>query len=277
MRCSKCHRDRKPLRRGLCGNCYEKARARIGFQSSFVDAEPARLHVKELVAAGLSKRQICRLADIRRQDMADLTNGRPYRGTGPCHQILRDKAERILALPLPGATLHHGAAPGQLVPVLGTRRRLQALIALGYTQADLSQRLGRTRGNGGLLLNSQTYVTAAVAQRVENLFNELQLATGPSDRARRYAARRGWVPPLAWDEDTIDDPAAQPDTGAGERASFTDRYTELRELGYNDLSIAGRLGMRLSSLERSLDRAGLTVGPQLRGAARDERRDRIAS
>jgi hypothetical protein len=41
------------------------------------------------------------------------------------------------------------------------------------------------------------------------------------DRQRRLAARRGWAPPLAWDDDTIDDPAATPATGARERAWST--------------------------------------------------------
>ena len=35
--------------------------------------------------------------------------------------------------------------------------------------------------------------------------------TGPgAERARSTAKRKGWAPPMAWDDDTIDDPQAKP-------------------------------------------------------------------
>lgn len=270
--CSKCGRQKPPLRRGLCGACYESARARVGFESTLVDAEPARQHVKELVDAGLSKRQICRLADIRRQEMADLTNGRPHRGTGPCRQILRDKADRILAIEIPGA-VHRIASPGQFVPIIGTVRRMQALVAIGYTQAWLCEQIGVAPSNGRYYFKPGLHscITAAKARQIEQLFAQLQCTPGPSDRARRFAAKRGWLPPFAWDEETIDDPADKPHLESGERLGFVDRYNELRELGYNDHHIAAKLDIRLSSLERSLDRAGLPVSDALRQAVREER------
>ena len=53
--------------------------------------------------------------------------------------------------------------------------------------------------------------------------------------------------------------------------SFTERYLELHELGYQDWQIAKRLGMSLSSLERGLQRCGMPVSPLLAEMANEER------
>ena len=68
-----------------------------------------------------------------------------------------------------------------------------------------------------------------------------------------------WPPPLAWDDDTIDDPNELPDCGTRRRLSFDEQYLELRDLGYSDSDIAHRLGIKPKSLERQLFRYGLKV------------------
>ncbi|ORA23419.1 helix-turn-helix domain-containing protein [Mycobacterium aquaticum] len=274
--CSKCRRLRPPLRRGLCPNCYESARQRIGFESKYVDAEPARQHVNALVEAGVSRRHICRIAGLHRGDLATLMNGRGKRGLAPSRQIFRDKADRILAIPLPAAALHRLVSPGQFVPAVGTLRRLRALVAIGYTQADLSRRIGILPTNGSRLFSGKhTVVTAATALRVETLFNETQLIPGPSERARRRAADLGWPPPLAWDEDTIDDPAATADRTTCKRSRKPELYVELRELGYSDAQIVQKLDTTAVALERALYRDNIPVRPGLVELAREERNARV--
>jgi len=173
---------------------------------------------------------------------------------------------------------------GQWDPVLinpiGTIRRIQALVANGYNQRDLAARLGMKPCNISRLLASQSRsVHVKTADRVVALFDELQLRPGPSDFARRRAARLGWPPPLAWDEDTIDDPAAKADVGVHRPLEFTERYTEERELGYNDLQILARWRVRPESLVRQLQRYGLPIAPELVALATSQRwqRRKVAS
>ena len=77
------------------------------------------------------------------------------------------------------------------------------------------------------------------------------------------AVLRGWAPPLAWDEDSIDSPEAPPNPGRHETLTFRDRYLELRDCGYNDLFIAQRLNIRPESLGRQLLRHNMPISDLL--------------
>lgn len=207
--------------------------------------------------------------------MTTLMTGRGDRG--PDRRIFRDKAARILAIRIPDVVSHRDVAAGRRVDSTGTVRRLRALVAIGYPQAAVCRRLGLLPTNGSqLFTGKRPYVLAATARRVENLFNELQLTIGPSADARYRAQQLGWLPPLAWDEDTIDDPAAEPAPAADKPTRGLDRYAEMRDLGYSDALIVQRLNISARSLERALERAGLPVRPELRQLAREVRNNQEA-
>lgn len=257
--CERCGREYRPLRRGYCHRCDMRRRSMIGYQSSYVDAEPVRQHVKALQAAGLGSRRICELTGVSRSILQSLTLGKARNGRRepPSRRVSRRTADRIMAVPIP--EIPHGLAANRArVPAIGTVRRLQALVAFGYTRTFLGERIGWSATNIPRLLDPATeHVNADTARKVAALFADLQMTPGPSVRARNDGQRRGWAPPLAWDEDTIDDPTAQPDLGSEERLSFAERYTELRHLGFNDAEIAARMGITEASLERQLWRHGL--------------------
>ena len=257
--CAECPREAS--RRGLCHNHYENRRRKEvaygRWQSTMIDAEPARQHVKALMAVGLGSRRIAELSGVQRGTMQWLITGRSERGYGPSKRISDTNAQRLLAIPIPEAP-HHLVAGGARIPALGTTRRLQALVAIGYTQVYLSHRIGWTASNSTRLFTGRAdYVIASSARRVETVFNELQLIPGPNDRSRRRAKQLGWVPPLAWDEDTIDHPDAKPDLGEPDKVTFADRYQELRDLGYPHKRIADKLGIQIESLDRQLMRHGM--------------------
>ena len=152
----------------------------------------------------------------------------------------------------------------QLIDATGAARMLQALVAAGYTQGQIAAQLGiRDSHVSELITGRQRRITARKASSVRRLFNQLQLIPGTSETARRRGRKHGWPPPLAWDEDTIDDPAAVPDVGRHEHVTFEDRYTELRDLGYHDLQIVSKLGIKPESLLRQLDRYGINPSPDL--------------
>lgn len=99
-----------------------------------------------------------------------------------------------------------------LVSSVGTKRRVRALNRLGWSSYALSERLGKAPCYVASLLRNDL-VSRRTAAVIARLFDELCMTVPPvsasSVRTRNYAARMGWPPPLAWDDD-IDDPAAVP-------------------------------------------------------------------
>lgn len=102
--------------------------------------------------------------------------------------------------------------PNPHVDATGARRRIQALARLGWSTAELSRRLGKHRSYLlKVLRNKQLEPTTVLT--VMRLYDELSMTWCTSPTAGRTAAaarRRGWHPPLAWDDSTIDDPSARP-------------------------------------------------------------------
>jgi len=163
---------------------------------------------------------------------------------------------------------------------IGTARRIRALVAIGYTQAELAQKIGMHESwVCKLAKGDRAQVNSATVQRVGEVYDRLSMTPGASDRARRHALRHGWPPPLAWEEDGIDDPNARADFGSKVTVSFLERYTEMRDLGYNDLQIVGRWNIHPESLLRQLDRYQIKPSPALVTVAsrRKHKAGRVAS
>jgi transcriptional regulator with XRE-family HTH domain len=110
--------------------------------------------------------------------------------------------------------LHGNGGQPLMRPPHGTVRRLQALCAIGWTQGELGERLGITSSRvSNIIRLTRTGVWIHTAEAVAALYDELSMTvpTGrDSNYARTYAASKGWAPPLAWDDEAIDDPDARP-------------------------------------------------------------------
>lgn len=106
-----------------------------------------------------------------------------------------------------------GRARPRVVDATGTRRRLRALAALGWPMVILAAQLGyrEAQAVSRLCQPGTTRVNVATAAAVRRLYDQLSMTPGPSPRARATAARSGWLPPLAWDDADLDNPAAAPD------------------------------------------------------------------
>lgn len=96
------------------------------------------------------------------------------------------------------------------VPILGTRRRVQALMRIGWPREEISYRLGYAQRTTVLKLINQDRCRATTAARVTALYRQLECTPGPSRRTAGRAALLGYPPPIAWDD--IDDPDEQPKT-----------------------------------------------------------------
>ncbi|MFI8105905.1 hypothetical protein [Streptomyces sp. NPDC086023] len=141
----------------------------------------------------------------------------------PVTCLLRSTIDKLwtIELQLPPDASRSGAH----LPPLGTRRRLQALNALGYDGVWMAKQLGVSEASLTAMLSdcSRRYVYAATARRVASFYEQYQ-HTDPADAGRSAwhiattksrAAKKGYAPPACWDDDAIDSPQAEPEwTGA---------------------------------------------------------------
>lgn len=187
-------------------NAYARHRERMiayGRWESYVDAEPVREHVKTLLAAGLTLGRVSVLSGVTLYTLRNLMTGNPRNGGKPSSRVLAKTSKAILAVCPDLDELCDTA----LVDAAGTRRRVQALAALGYTLKEQAEAVGRIPTNYRMVL-AQLYVSAKVARAVRDLYDRWAMTPPPqtwtAERTRRHALKRGWLPPLAWDEDLLD-------------------------------------------------------------------------
>jgi hypothetical protein len=153
------------------------------------------------------------------------------------------------------------------VPAVGTTRRLRALVYNGFSVADLAARAGLPAGTvRWLVAAGPDAVPASMAAKVADLYDALWSLDGACARAARDARLRGFVPPLAWDDDEpgdpwytghgIDDPEAVP-------APDWRRSEDARAAGLTDAErvaeLAEAVGMGLT-LNQAARRLGVSGG-----------------
>jgi hypothetical protein len=86
----------------------------------------------------------------------------------------------------------------------GTARRIQSLIAFGYTIKDISTHAQVTATTITALTENQPIeATGRVRWAIANTFAKLQMTPPPKPNraALLHAEQHGWYPPFAWDEE----------------------------------------------------------------------------
>ena len=188
-----------------------------GTWRGLVDAAAARAHVQSLREQGLSLKRISELSGVGQGSLNALVYGEPSRGRPPLTQVRPDTQRRLLAVRFEPAKV----AAGRRVDATGTRRRLQALVTLGWSVASLAARSELAPRTLQRALTSTT-VTAETARGVDRLYAQLRAEPAahrtPGEqaaaaRAKARAQQAGWRAPLAWDDidvdpDDGDEPAA---------------------------------------------------------------------
>ncbi len=103
---------------------------------------------------------------------------------------------------------------------------------------------------------TRSAVAAGLWRRVCGWFEELEMLPGPSRSARLRAAMAGYVGPLAWDAEEIDDPVARPMAVPVDEWArrVVARCSMLRRAGL--LRLADELGFTPEQVELRLRRAG---------------------
>ena len=236
-RCTECRQ---------AGNAYGK-RSHAGLTRRI----PSHLIVCHLERIGITDRDASRRSGINYTSIARIRNG-------TVATVRQDTARKLLALTA-------GPANSGTIPAIGTVRRLQALAALGYTSEQIATHSGIPHGYVRKLMQAtRPTVNVATATRVLHSYDALAMKTPPAgwvaDRQRRQAAGKGWPPPLAWDDDEIDNPNARPNLGEGHNVwgSPLENVEWLAETGEKLPGIARQLGKTEDSIKTLLWRHGRT-------------------
>lgn len=242
-------------------------RAHGALPPAFVDAEPARRHVRALMAAGMGRRTVVARSGVATSVVSNLLYGRP--GRRPSKRISPGTEAKLMAV----ALVH---ADHACIDATGSLRRLRALVTIGWSQRQLAERLGMSEANFSMLMR-QDQVTAIKARRIRALYEELwdqlpptgtRYAAAAVTRAQRMAREAGWAPPMAWDDDAIDDPTAEPDIGErGSTVLDLDEVAHLVRGGCSLQEAARRMGVTVGAIERAQARTKSNTQTQVRGAA----------
>jgi hypothetical protein len=217
----------------------------FGRWEPYVDAGPVRAHIRQLRRAGIGVVQIAKLAGLAPSTVRSVIYPRPG-AQMPGDKVRPSTARKILAIQIEETNL----AERSLADATGTRRRLQSLVAAGFTVPWLAARLGRTAPNLRRTMRS-AHVTARTARDVRDLDDRLWDTQPPgatkaqqaaSREARAYAAEHGWLRRLAWD-DIDHDPDPAPD-----QLDSVDGPDDLDEIKVERV-IAGDTSLRLTDAE----------------------------
>jgi len=158
---------------------------------------------------------------------------------------------------------------------VGTRRRLRALAARSWSPRALEKETGIPARVIRRALDGYDDLAPNLSAVVEAAYDRLWHLRPPAETAAdqrdaeataAHAARKGWAPPLAWDDDLIDLPDARPAVGWRRRPSSQRRAVDLVEDveflrtrgGYRDAGmdlIAMRLGITRNRIDKAYERA----------------------
>lgn len=184
-----------------------------GTWQPFIDATPVREHLLTLYAAGLTEHRVSVLTGIDWNTICLYTRPDIKHGRGMIRRTTPETQAKILAVrPEP-------SMPGRVDPT-GTRRRIQALSAIGWPLKELGPHIGIKPENVRRVLKRGKQVYGTTAQATVDAYNQLCNSRprryGVSDigiaRALRNAKVHGWAPPKYWDQHpgAIDDPHFEP-------------------------------------------------------------------
>lgn len=194
----------KPIhRRKLCRQHYFYERTRRELEGEVVSrkVDPGRAHdhLQELVRLGHSARTLSYLSGGVNRNVI----GRILRQDGP---ISSQSELAVLRIPVYQDKPWRDLDDRYMFPVTGTKRRMQALLAMGWTQLEIARRAGIPQQAVTCIVRGTrerclVQVVRGVAEAYERMENE-RPPKSPTKRVLTYH----WPVPAEWDPETIDDP-----------------------------------------------------------------------
>jgi uncharacterized protein YerC len=281
---------------GATGTCYQKhrcrctdcrahrakqerdreARARAGRTQEYVNAIITVPRIMQLMREDWTYADIEAVSGVSVPTISRIMRGVTVR-------VERETADAILGT---HPKMRHRAPEPRKVDATGTIRRIRALVAVGWTFWGISQKAGH--GNTwALQVTTSSMVTPATRDLIARLYDELWATEPPrvtADEKRAYrrsrslAVKHGWASPLMWDDDTIDDPGAEPELPtteelwadavdsalAGEQPQLTPEQRRevisiLNERRWSGKKIADHIGCNVKTVERIRAELGLPI------------------
>ena len=151
----------------------------------------ARLHVATMIGAGWSARAIAGAAGVAPQTVTRVLDP-------DSTSIHKTTAAKILAVdPFTVASTPSRQTSEPFVPRVGTVRRLQALLYMGWTTRHLHEVYGI---HPATLYQQGRWVTRTTHDKVAAAYRELSHRPGPSHRTRSRARAKGYAGPADWDD-----------------------------------------------------------------------------
>jgi hypothetical protein len=239
-------------------NTWQRNRARAvaaGTWQPFIDATPVREHLLKLYAAGFTIQRVSDRTGIDWNTVRLYTQPAVKQGRGMIRQTTVEVQAKILAIPV------EPVLPGRVDPT-GTRRRIQALSAIGWPLKELGPHIGIQPDHVRRVLTRTQQVYGATAQATIEAYERLRRSKprryGVSDigvgRALRNAKQHKWAPPKYWDQHpgAIDDPHFEPMYRVTRRELIAqDAHWVMTTAGLDRAAAAERLGVDKSYIDHA--------------------------
>ena len=257
-------------------NEYERTRRRMireGTWRPYVDAGPARRHLRKLLRVGMTLEMISVQTFMVSRHLGRIAAPPSARFSS---KKIRPATEEIIV-----TTGFSMAAPSpiSLVPAVGAHRRLRGLNAAGWPMDWIDRLIGDPSFSADAVFRHgriQYRRYLAVVELCDRLSGADPIAFGVPRQHHAAAVARsiqaGWVPLSAWVQD-IDDPRSAPHVKAdnrenarpagARRSAIVQDTAEMAEWGCGPGEISKRLGVEWASILVAHTRAGVAVPERL--------------
>lgn len=156
-------------------------------------------HIEWLIEQGFTCTAIAKVAGVDRGTVLRARSGK--------NRLITTKTMKKIMAVLPDHIYARSDERGY-VPAVGALRRIQALVTMGWRYKDLDARLGFPVQH---IKIAAGHIGREHHEAIVQLYDELWDVRGPgAQKGITRALNRGWQKPMAWDDDTIDDPNAKP-------------------------------------------------------------------
>lgn len=224
-----------------------------GTWEPLLDAEPVRQHLLALHAAGITIHRVAALTGIPFKNVRAFTQPDYSNRIGRRRRVTREVAAKLLAITVETHT------PAYVDPI-GSRRRVEALAAIGWPSLYVARAAGIHPTNRTTVFNSPT-IMASTACKFAKAYDLLKgqkpehkgIRKSSITTVRLRAKDRRWPPPSYWDATgAIDDPDFVPDYGKSRLEIVAEDARWLMAFGLDRAAAADRLGVDKSYVDRAL-------------------------
>lgn len=228
-----------------------------GTWQNLVDARPVREHLQLLLAADCTVFSVATAAGLPDVTVRGFVEQRRYGGqrVGIRRRTSPETAAAILAVTPEDAK-------GARLSTVGSRRRIEALVAAGWPLLHISNRSGLSYTTLADIRRKAT-IYATTAERLATAYDALKrrqptkygVSRLQARKARERAVAERWPRPAYWDDDAhpIDDDAFEPEYGVTPAQIIAEEARFLMEVGGLNLAAAAkRLNRSRGYIEEAL-------------------------